>query len=113
MLSIETEYITCRLYSKGNRDLALRYENNRRKIDPALYNHHRLNEKPFPARQARQAKQIVSKRMISNESGKKQSTVHTIAPTELTPPNSPIPFLDIEDDIEIDVSQRNWFFAII
>lgn len=77
-------------YSTGDRDSALNYRKGRRKIDPALYNEHRLREKPYP--KSKSSVQPKSRSIIQPTlQSKPSNTVVVIRDFQVdTPPMSPI-----------------------
>lgn len=78
-------------------ELAVEYKKRRRKIEPAVYNHRRLNEKPFPilktkpsSTKKRTTPKSVERPTTVNHATVDQPTVFTLD----TPPNSPVPVCD-------------------
>lgn len=107
----------------GNHDDAIKYQNKRRAIDPAVYNHRRLKEKPLPAKRNLQKKRTSTQRntqpkqhteyvqqgnvLVSLEEGN-SSLVDTFPYSFFdTPPNTPLNETEnheSETEIETNVS---------
>lgn len=92
--------------------MALKYKNDRRKIDPAVYNHRRLSEKPYPILQTKQTKKHVKR----TKPKKQTNRINNFNNPLDTPPNSPVLASDQDDSLDtlpnstesrIDQDERN------
>lgn len=80
---------------EGNRDMAIRYRNKRRKIDPGLYNIQKMHEKPLPVTRHRVTHVYVPMQNPSTSSIRHPPLTRSESPHDSidlldTPPSSPL-----------------------